>query len=193
MIIFVGHSYQNYTAPERYIPHYRSLEREYPVSFCFAHDELGGEHLLGDIRSLVSNAAACIFDFTGQSRNVMIEYGMAVALGKPHMLLLRMGDADPVPAMLEGLRYQEYWFASRLQEHLRGFLETQVNHNAVSDSQNLKRKAIAFIRENTGVTRQQLYEALAIDTHLAGGVLESLLDDQVISMLPNTRQYIANP
>lgn len=190
MLIFVGHSYQGYTAPHNYIPHYREVEDKYPLTFQFAYDALQGEHLLADIRNLIANSAACIFDFTGQSRNVMIEYGMAVALGKPHMLLVRMGQNEAVPAMIEGLRFKEYWFAETLKTILHDFVAEQIDHNAAVDANNIKRKCMAFVAQMGSASRQQIAAALAIDGRIVAGALQSLCEDGALSVPDGTRQYI---
>jgi hypothetical protein len=44
-------------------------------------------NLAGDIRELVAASAVCMADFTGNSRNVLYEIGLAHGLKKPVVLL----------------------------------------------------------------------------------------------------------
>ncbi|MEM9739951.1 MAG: hypothetical protein AAF829_08775 [Pseudomonadota bacterium] len=144
---------------------------------------------MADVRNLIANSAACIFDFTGQSRNVLIEYGMAVAMGKPHMLLVRMGQNEAVPAMIEGLRFKEYWFAETLKKILHDFVAEQINHSAVMDADNIKRKCLSFIGQMERASHGQVTAALSIDGRIVAGVLQALREDGMLTVPEGTRQY----
>lgn len=60
-------------------------------------------------------ASAVLVDLTGLNLNVLIELGMAQAIGRPVLLLQRAGSADFRPRHIEKLRVHRYGSATELQ------------------------------------------------------------------------------
>jgi nucleoside 2-deoxyribosyltransferase len=99
------------------------LQDTYPLRLWYFLDEITTQELLRKIWRAILRADLCIFDITKGNANVAFELGLAVAVGKPCLTLLKTGEPNPLG--LADLGYSERAeYASRetLKDKLRQLL-----------------------------------------------------------------------
>src|SRR5207302_4111758 len=76
----------------------KELQSEVPLRLWYFLDEVTTQELMRKIWRAILRADLCIFDITKGNSNVAFELGLAAAIGKPCITLLKTGEPNPLGA-----------------------------------------------------------------------------------------------
>ena len=82
------------------------LQSEFPLKLWYFTNEVTTQELMRKIWRAILRADLCIFDITNGNPNVAFELGLAVAVGKPCITLVKTGGSNPLGAA--DLGYSEH-------------------------------------------------------------------------------------
>jgi len=74
----------------------RELQSEYPLRLWYFLDEVTTQELMRKIWRAILRSDLCIVDITKGNPNVAFELGLAAAIGKPCITLLKTGEENPL-------------------------------------------------------------------------------------------------
>jgi hypothetical protein len=124
--VFLGYPFKPPLPLDDYRQVTKELEQEYPVRLWYFLDEITTAEMMRKIWRAVLRADFAIFDVSGGNSNVAFELGLAVAMNKPCMTLLKSGEPNPLGAADLGYAERtEYSSAATLKEALRKLLEAK--------------------------------------------------------------------
>ncbi len=124
--VFLGYPFNPPLAQDDYTAAMKELQEELPVRLWYFLDELTTQELMRKIWRAILRSDLAFFDTTGGNANVAFELGMAVAIDKPCVTLLRTGGPNPLgQADLSYAERVEYTSRETLKEQIRRTLKTK--------------------------------------------------------------------
>ena len=94
--VFLGYPYTPPLAQDDYRSAMKELENELPIRLWYFLDEITTQELMRKIWRAILRADLCFFDISNGNPNVSFELGMAVAITKPCITLLKTGEPNPL-------------------------------------------------------------------------------------------------
>jgi nucleoside 2-deoxyribosyltransferase len=129
----------------------KELQNEYPLRRWYFLDEVTTQELMRKIWRAILRSDLCIFDITKGNPNVAFELGLAVAVGKPCITLLRTGEPNPLGAADLG-------YSERAEYASRETLKAKLKHLLVAKSSALRlfnKLSYAIQMDPFNITREQ--------------------------------------
>jgi nucleoside 2-deoxyribosyltransferase len=129
----------------------KELQNECPLRLWYFLDEITTQELMRKIWRAILRADLCIFDISKGNPNVAFELGLAAAVGKPCITLLKTGEQNPLGAADLGYSERvEYASRETLKARLKQLL------NAKSSALRLFNDvSYAMQRDAFNITREQ--------------------------------------
>lgn len=128
----------------------KELEIEYPLRLWYFLDEVTTQELMRKIWRAILRADLCIFDISNGNPNVAFELGLAAAIDKPCITLLKTGENNPLGAADLGYSERaEYTSRETLKAKLSQLLKKNLQHSACSTTSPIQCEAMLLTsREN---------------------------------------------
>jgi nucleoside 2-deoxyribosyltransferase len=124
--VFMAYPFAPPISQEDYNAVVRELQNEYPLRLWYFLDEVTTQELMRKIWRAILRADLCIFDISRGNPNVAFELGLAVAVGKPCITLLKSGEPNPLgTADLGYSERAEYSSREALKAKLRLLLKAK--------------------------------------------------------------------
>lgn len=121
--VFFAYPYTPPIAADDYKNVLKELEEELSLRLWYFLDEVTTEELMRKIWRAILRCDLAIFDVSGGNPNVAFELGLAVAVNRPSITLLKQGAPNPLGnADLGYSERAEYTSAATLKEQLRKLL-----------------------------------------------------------------------
>ncbi len=195
--IFMAYPFAPPISQDDYNAVVRDLQTEYPLRLWYFLDEVTTQELMRKIWRAILRADLCIFDISNGNANVAFELGLATAIGKPCITLLKTGEKNPLGnadlgyseraeyASRESLRAKLSQLLSAKSSALRLFYDISYNmrHDAFNitreqDEQNL-RAIIKYVFMNKNISKPRAVEIVR-DEKRATAALNALRDADVL-------------
>jgi nucleoside 2-deoxyribosyltransferase len=160
--IFLAYPYTPPIAQEDYNAVVRDLEQAYPLRLWYFLDEVTTQEMMRKIwRAILADL--CIFDITEGNPNVAFELGLAAAVGKPCITLLKTGGRNPLGSADLG-------YSERAEYSSRETLKTKLQQLLIAKASALrlfKNLSYALQRNSYNITREDDEQTLiAIVNHV---------------------------
>lgn len=124
--VFLGYPHKPPLALDDYRSVTRELEQELPIRLWYFLDEVTTQEMMRKVWRAILRSNLCFFDISGGNPNVALELGMAVAINKPCLTLLKTGEANPLgDADMSYAERAEYQSRETLKTKLRELLRTK--------------------------------------------------------------------
>lgn len=94
--VFMAYPFAPPISQDDYNSAVKELESEYPLRLWYFLDEVTTQELMRKIWRAILPSDLCIFDITKGNPNVAFELGLAAAVGKPCITLLKTGEPNPL-------------------------------------------------------------------------------------------------
>src|SRR5712692_4156534 len=129
--VFMAYPFTPPISQDDYNAVVKELQSEYPLRLWYFLDEVTTQELMRKIWRAILQSDLCIFDITKGNPNVAFELGLAVAVGKPCITLLRTGEPNPLGAADLG-------YSERAEYASRETLKTKLKQLLVAKSSALR-------------------------------------------------------
>jgi nucleoside 2-deoxyribosyltransferase len=96
--VFMAYPFTPPISQDDYNAVVKELQNEYPLRLWYFLDEVTTQELMRKIWRAILRADLCIFDISKGNPNVAFELGLAAAIGKPCITLLKTGEPNPLGA-----------------------------------------------------------------------------------------------
>src|SRR5262249_16289423 len=96
--VFMAYPFAPPISQDDYNAVVKELQNEYPLRLWYFLDEVTTQELMRKIWRAILRADLCIFDISKGNPNVAFELGLAAAVGKPCITLLKAGEPNPLGA-----------------------------------------------------------------------------------------------
>jgi hypothetical protein len=96
--VFMAYPFTPPIAQDDYNAVVKELQGEFPLRLWYFLDEVTTQELMRKIWRAILRSDLCIFDITNGNPNVAFELGLAAAVGKPCITLLKAGEPNPLGA-----------------------------------------------------------------------------------------------
>lgn len=96
--VFMAYPFSPPISRDEYGAVVKEIQNEYPLRLWYFLDEVTTQELMRKIWRAILRADLCIFDITGGNPNVAFELGLAAAIGKSCITLLKTGEPNPLGA-----------------------------------------------------------------------------------------------
>jgi hypothetical protein len=121
--VFFGYPYTPAIAREDYSQVLRDLETELGLRLWYFLDEITTAELMRKVWRAILRCDLAIFDVSGGNPNVAFELGLAAAMDRSCITLLKTGEPNPLGgADLSYAERVEYTSVATLKEKIRGLL-----------------------------------------------------------------------
>ena len=121
--VFLGYPFKPPLAQDDYRGVMKELEDELPIRLWYFLDEVTTQELMRKIWRAILRSDICFFDISKGNPNVSFELGMAVAIAKPCITLLKAGEDNPLGGADLGYSERaEYTSRQTLKEKVRTLL-----------------------------------------------------------------------
>jgi hypothetical protein len=118
--VFLGYPFNPPLPQDDYRAVTTELQQELPVRLWYFLDEVTTQELMRKIWRAILRSDLCVFDISGGNPNVAFELGLAVAVNRPCITLLKTGEANPLGgADLSYSERAEYTSRETLKNRLR--------------------------------------------------------------------------
>src|SRR2546423_10653097 len=94
--VFLAYPFTPPISQDDYKAVVKELESEYPLRLWYFLDEVTTQELMRKIWRAILRSDLCIFDITRGNPNVAFELGLATAIGKRCITLLKSGEKNPL-------------------------------------------------------------------------------------------------
>ena len=94
--VFMAYPFSPPISQDDYNTVVRELQTEFPLRLWYFLDEVTTQELMRKIWRAILRSDLCIFDTTDGNSNVAFELGLAAAVGKPCITLLKTGGKNPL-------------------------------------------------------------------------------------------------
>ena len=154
--VFMAYPFTPPISQDDYNAVLKELQTEYPLRLWYFLDEVTTQELMRKIWRAILRADLCSFDISKGNPNVAFELGLAAAVGKPCITLLKTGEPNPLGAADLGYSERaEYASRETLKAKLKQLLR------AKSSSLRLFNDiSYSIQREEYNVTREQVEQNL---------------------------------
>lgn len=171
--VFLGYPYEPPLPLDDYRAVTSSVQEELPVRLWYFLDEVTTQELMRKVWRAILRSDLCIFDISGGNPNVSLELGLALAINKPCITLLKSGEPNPLGSSDLGYSERaEYTSRKTLTEKLRelilaksGALRTtkDLSYSIQSDAFGCSReeiesrlvRSLTFVFRNKRITKTQ--------------------------------------
>jgi hypothetical protein len=109
----------------------KELQGEFPVRLWYFLDEVTTQELMRKIWRAILRSDLCMFDITKGNPNVAFELGLAAAIGRPCITLLKAGEPNPLGAADLG-------YSERAEYASRESLKTKLKQVLIAKSSALR-------------------------------------------------------
>lgn len=124
--VFMAYPFRPPISQDEYIAVVKELQHEYPLRLWYFLDEVTTQELMRKIWRAILRADLCIFDISKGNPNVAFELGLAAAVGKPCITLLKTGEQNPLGAADLGYSERaEYTSRETLKAKLKQLLKAK--------------------------------------------------------------------
>jgi nucleoside 2-deoxyribosyltransferase len=149
--VFVAYPFAPPISQDDYNAVVKEVQGECPLRLWYFLDEITTQELMRKIWRAILRSDLCIFDITNGNPNVAFELGLAAAVGKPCITLLKAGERNPLGnADLGYSEHAEYTSRETLKAKLKQLL------NAKSTALRLFKSISYAIQAGTfNITREQ--------------------------------------
>jgi nucleoside 2-deoxyribosyltransferase len=133
------------------------LQAGLPVRLWYFLDEVTTQELMRKIWRAILRADLCVFDITRGNPNVAFELGLAAAIGKPCITLLKAGEPNPLGAADLG-------YSERAEYNSRETLKAKLKQLLLAKSTAMRlfnKIAYAIQTDPFNITREQDQKNLA--------------------------------
>jgi hypothetical protein len=96
--VFMAYPFTPPISQDDYNAVVRELQNDYPLRLWYFLDEVTTQELMRKIWRAILRADLCVFDISKGNPNVAFELGLAAAVGKPCITLLKTGEQNPLGA-----------------------------------------------------------------------------------------------
>ena len=94
--VFLGYPHNPPLALDDYRAVTHELQQELPIRLWYFLDEVTTQEMMRKIWRAILRADLAVFDISGGNPNVALELGMAVAINRPCITLLKTGEPNPL-------------------------------------------------------------------------------------------------
>jgi len=197
--VFMGYPFNPPLPRDDYGAVVVELQDELPVRFWYFLDEVTTDEMMRKIWRAVLRADLAVFDITGGNPNVAFELGLAVAINKRCMTVLKAGGANPLGTADLGYAERiEYSSAATLKDRLLAFTKAQcsalrtlsgVSYDLHSSAGNMTRqdlyerilKVVSRVFRSKHITKSQASRLIGSD-QLASAVLQGLRRKEILQV-----------
>lgn len=124
--VFMAYPFTPPISQDDYNTVVKELQNEYPLRLWYFLDEVTTQELMRKIWRAILRADLCIFDISKGNPNVAFELGLAAAVGKPCITLLKTGEQNPLGAADLGYSERaEYGSRETLKAKLKQLLSAK--------------------------------------------------------------------
>lgn len=195
--VFMAYPFRPPLAQDDYAAVVKEMENESPLRLWYFLDEVTTQELMRKIWRAILRADLCIFDISNGNPNVAFELGLAAAIGKPCITLLKAGESNPLgTADLGYSERAEYTSRETLKAKVKQLLLarssalrlfTKVSYAIQRDTFNITREAdeqkvtaiVKHVFDHKKITKPQA-RAIAGDDKQATVALNALRDANVL-------------
>ncbi|HWY85752.1 MAG TPA: hypothetical protein VNX28_03455 [Gemmataceae bacterium] len=125
-LVFFAYPFTPPIPQEDYKAVLKELQDELALRLWYFLDEVTTQELMRKIWRAILQADLCIFDISGGNPNVALELGLAAAIGKSCITLLKNGAANPLGSADLGYSERvEYTSRENLKDKLKGLLTSK--------------------------------------------------------------------
>ena len=154
--VFMGYPYTPPLAKDDYARVVKDLQEELPIRFWYFLDEVTTYELMRKIWRSILRADLAVFDTSGGNANVAFELGLAVAIDKRCMTVLKHGEHNPLgSADLGYSERMEYTSATTLKERLRTFVTAKSTALGL-----VKELSFQLVPSDGSMAQPEVYERL---------------------------------
>src|SRR5947209_14693692 len=149
--VFMAYPFTPPISQDDYNTVVKELQSEYPLRLWYFLDEVTTQELMRKIWRAILRSDLCIFDISNGNANVAFELGLAVAIGKPCITLLRTGEPNPLGAADLG-------YSERAEYSSRETLKARLKHLLLAKSSALRlfnKISYAIQTDPFNITREQ--------------------------------------
>jgi nucleoside 2-deoxyribosyltransferase len=161
--VFMAYPFAPPISQDDYNAVVRELQSEHPLRLWYFLDEVTTQELMRKIWRAILRADVCIFDISKGNPHVAFELGLAVAVGKPCITLLKTGEPNP-------LGTADLGYSERAEYSSRETLKAKLTQLLKAKSSALRQFydiSYALQRDAYNITREQDERNLmAIVTHV---------------------------
>jgi hypothetical protein len=197
--VFLGYPHHPPLPLDDYRAVTRELQQEIPIRLWYFLDEVTTQEMMRKIWRAVLRSDLGFFDISRGNPNVALELGMAVAIDKPCMTLLKTGEPNPLGgADMSYSERAEYQSRETLKVKLRELLRTkcsalrilnQISYQIQSDVFPFSRdeiekrlsQTVSHVFHNKRATRATVTKIFGSDA-MAGIVLNALREYAVFKL-----------
>jgi nucleoside 2-deoxyribosyltransferase len=196
--IFVAYPFTPAISQDDYNAVVKELQDELSLRLWYFLDEVTTQELMRKIWRAILRADLCVFDTTRGNPNVAFELGLAVAIGKPCITLLKQGGPNPLGSADLGYSERaEYTSRETLKAKLRQLLVAKssalrlfksmsyaiqtgaFNVTREQDEQTLK-ELVQHVFQNQKITKPQARAIAEDDDKRATNLLNALREAGVL-------------
>ncbi len=124
--VFLGYPFTPPLPQDDYRAVTAELQEEFPIRLWYFLDEVTTQELMRKIWRAILRSDLCMFDTSGGNPNVSFELGLAVAVNRPCITLLKTGEPNPLGgADLSYSERAEYQSRETLKGKLRELLKAK--------------------------------------------------------------------
>ena len=183
--VFVGHPYRLFDMKD-YRRIYRSVGKEFGVTFQFADEKITGTHIMDKITDYIAESDFSIFDISGWNPNVTLELGLAWGLDRPFFLLMnpdhsKGGDA---PSDIKGIDRMDWRSFTDLEEQLTKLLAQEYGLKPASSIDdtlaNVRKQVVELLKTKPGLRTEEIATALNVATPIVKMIMRSLLEEKLV-------------
>jgi hypothetical protein len=156
--VFMAYPFTPPLPQEEYNAVLKELQTEFPVRLWYFLDEITTQELMRKIWRAILRSDLCIFDTTSGNPNVAFELGLAVAIAKPCITLVKAGESNP-------LGNADLGYSERAEYNSREALKAKLKQLLIAKSSALRqfnKISYAIQTDPFNITRAQ-YEQNLID------------------------------
>lgn len=124
--VFLGYPFNPPLAQDDYSDVMKEIEAELPIRLWYFLDEVTTQELMRKIWRAILRSDLCFFDISRGNPNVSFELGMAIAINKSSITLLKTGETNPLGGSDLGYSERaEYSSKASLKEKLISLLQSK--------------------------------------------------------------------
>ncbi len=124
--VFLGYPFAPPLAQDDYQSVTSELQEELSIRLWYFLDEVTTQELMRKIWRAILRSDLCVFDISGGNANVAFELGLAAAVDRPCITLLKSGEPNPLGGADLGYSERaEYQSRESLKETLRAVLSAK--------------------------------------------------------------------
>jgi len=149
--VFLAYPFTPAISQDDYNAVVKELQNEYPLRLWYFLDEVTTQELMRKIWRAILRADLCIFDISNGNANVAFELGLAVAVGKQCITLLKTGTQNPLGSADLG-------YSERAEYASRETLKTKLKQLLIAKSKALRLfNDISYLMQRSpfNLTREQ--------------------------------------